>query len=81
MALFVDPPAIGGGIGGPLLRHALEQAHELGMLSLVIYADPYAEPFYIRAGARRIGAVPSGSIEGRVLPQLEIAVSPPPWRN
>jgi GNAT superfamily N-acetyltransferase len=77
-ALFVDPVAIGRGIGGQLLRHALERAHELGMCALVIDADPYAEPFYVRAGARRIGAVPSGSLKGRVLPQLEIRVPSTP---
>jgi N-acetylglutamate synthase-like GNAT family acetyltransferase len=80
VALFVDPPAIGSGIGGRLLAHALKRARELGMRSLIIDADPCAEPFYIRAGARRIGAVPSGSIEGRVIPQLEIAVPSSPAR-
>jgi GNAT superfamily N-acetyltransferase len=74
VALFVDPPAMGNGIGGRLFAHALKRAHELGMRSIIIDADPYAEPFYVRAGARRIGAVPSGSIEGRVIPQLEITV-------
>jgi N-acetylglutamate synthase-like GNAT family acetyltransferase len=74
VALFVDPAAIGSGLGRRLLRHALDRARELGMSSVIIDADPYAEPFYVRAGARRIGAVASGSIEGRVLPQLEMTV-------
>ena len=73
-ALFVDPAAIGRGIGRRLLGHALERARQLGMSSVLIDTDPYAEPFYVNAGARRIGAVASGSIEGRVLPQLEMTV-------
>jgi N-acetylglutamate synthase-like GNAT family acetyltransferase len=76
VALFVDPAAIGAGIGRRLLGHALERARDLGMSSLIIDADPYAESFYLKAGARRIGAVASGSIEGRVIPQLEISVRP-----
>jgi hypothetical protein len=38
-------------------------------------ADPGAEPFYLAMGARRCGSVPSGSIPGRLLPVLEIAVA------
>lgn len=78
VALFVDPPSIGTGIGKSLFVHALKRARELEMNSLIIDADPGAEPFYVRAGARRIGAVPSGSIKGRVLPQLEIRVPSTP---
>ncbi|UUT35550.1 GNAT family N-acetyltransferase [Microbacterium elymi] len=71
-ALFVDPPRIGTGVGGALLMCAIELARGRGMTRLVIDADPGAEPFYRHAGARRIGRVPSGSIPGRFLPQLEL---------
>lgn len=72
--LFVDPSAIGSGIGGALLRHARDQARFLGYELLTIDADPYAEAFYVRGGAVRSGETPSGSIPGRTLPRLELAV-------
>ena len=69
--LFVEPAAIGRGVGRLLYRHVLDQARELGFDLLTIDADPHAEAFYLAMGARRIGEVPSGSIAGRVLPLLE----------
>ncbi|MFF2517849.1 GNAT family N-acetyltransferase, partial [Streptomyces sp. NPDC058086] len=33
-----------------------------------------AEPFYRAMGAVRIGNVPSGSIAGRVLPQMVVTI-------
>ena len=66
--LFVDPPAIGSGVGGALLRDAL--AHS-GLPELLIESDPDAEPFYLRAGAVRIGTRVSPST-GRELPLLRI---------
>jgi GNAT superfamily N-acetyltransferase len=68
--LYVDPAAIGIGVGGQLLQEAREQACRLGFAWLTVDADPNAEGFYVRFGARRIGSVPSGSIPGRWLPQL-----------
>jgi GNAT superfamily N-acetyltransferase len=73
-ALFVDPVFIGSGVGGRLLAAAVSQAAAMGFASLVIDSDPEAEEFYLRAGAVRIAEVPSGSIPGRLLPQLELAV-------
>lgn len=69
--LFVDPPAIGRGVGRLLYRNVLETAGRLGFTRLTIDADPHAEPFYLAMGARRIGTAPSGSIPGRTLPLLE----------
>lgn len=69
-SLFVDPPWIGLGIGRALLERGLALARERGMRRLLVGADPGAEPFYVHAGAQRIGEVPSGSIPGRLLPQL-----------
>ena len=69
--LFVEPAAIGRGVGRLLYRHVLDQARELGFNLLTIDADPHAEAFYLAMGAQRIGEVPSGSIAGRVLPLLE----------
>jgi GNAT superfamily N-acetyltransferase len=72
--LFVEPRAIGTGVGGALYRHVLATAAALGFTRLRIEADPHAEPFYLAMGARRIGAVPSGSLPGRELPLLEAVV-------
>jgi GNAT superfamily N-acetyltransferase len=72
--LFVDPEAIGRGLGALLLADAVHRARALGIDRLVIDADPYAEGFYARMGARRVGTVPSGSIAGRELPRLELVV-------
>jgi len=72
LALFVDIGAMGRGVGGELLRHALMVARDRGFRSLTLDADPGAEPFYLRHGAVRIGEAPSGSIPGRVLPRLRL---------
>lgn len=69
-ALFVDPAAIGKGVGSALLAHAVATARDLGWRELTIDSDPYAEPFYVHHGAHRVGTIPSGSIPGRLLPQL-----------
>ncbi|WP_328990949.1 GNAT family N-acetyltransferase [Kribbella sp. NBC_01245] len=69
-ALFVDPAAIGQGVGSALLAHAVATARDLGWHELTIDSDPYAEPFYLHHGARRVDTTPSNSIPGRLLPQL-----------
>lgn len=74
-ALFVDPSAIGTGCGRMLLEHTLHAARAAGFTHLELDADPGAEPFYLRFGARRIGTSPSGSIPGRELPRLAIALA------
>ncbi len=72
--LFVDPPYIGRGIGRTLLTAAVEDAAGRGWSRLRIESDPGAEPFYVAAGARRVGTVASGSVTGRRIPLLELAV-------
>ncbi len=53
--LWVTPHAMGRGIGRALFEHALEEAKKLGHRILKIEADPNAEGFYTRMGARRVG--------------------------
>lgn len=72
--LFVDAPAIGTGVGGALFSHLTALATELGFHRLTIASDPNAEPFYLARGAVRIGGVPSGSVPGRTLPLLALAL-------
>lgn len=72
--MFVEPRAIGQGIGRLLFEHTIAAGRDLGFTRLTIDADPNAEPFYRAMGAVRTGSVPSGSIAGRVLPQMVVTV-------
>lgn len=53
--LWVLPEAMGQGIGRALFEHAVQQARGFGAMTLEITADPNAEGFYLRMGARRVG--------------------------
>ncbi len=70
-ALFVDPPFIGSGVGRVLMEEVLATARTRGVQTLILDADPGAEAFYARFGARTTGLIPSGSIPGRSLPRME----------
>ena len=72
--LFVEPSAIGLGVGKVLLGWAAQAARDLGARELTIDADPGAVAFYKKMGAVDYGSVASGSIPGRVLPRLRIAL-------
>ena len=76
--LFVEPSVIGTGVGRALFRHVVRRAAAEGVEVLTIDADPHAEGFYRSMGATRVGEAPSGSIPGRLLPRLEVAVPRPP---
>jgi GNAT superfamily N-acetyltransferase len=67
---YVDPAAIGRGYGRALWRDMVVSARGCGYKRVTIDSDPHAEGFYRAMGARRIGEVPSGSIEGRRLPLM-----------
>ena len=68
--LFVEPSALGCGVGGALLAWARDIARKSGATRLIIESDPGAAPFYQRMGAYDLGQAPSGSIPGRLLPRL-----------
>ena len=68
--LFVDPGAMGLGVGRALFDWAAETARAAGCDSMVIESDPDAEAFYKRMGAVRVGEAPSEVIPGRMLPML-----------
>lgn len=70
--LWLRPDRIGTGLGRVLWEHALAEADAAGFEHLDIDADPYAEGFYLRMGAEKIGETPSGAIPGRVLPRLRV---------
>lgn len=69
-ALFVEPHAMGQGVGKALFARARQAAQALGAHALVIASDPGAEDFYLAMGAVRAGTQASGSIAGRALPRL-----------
>ncbi|MFJ8748534.1 GNAT family N-acetyltransferase [Streptomyces sp. NPDC102441] len=73
--MFVEPDAIGRGLGRLLFEHTMTQARRLGFVRLTIDADPNAEPFYTAMGAVRIGTTPSGSVQDRELPLLAVALT------
>ena len=70
--MFVEPSAIGLGIGKALFAWAIATAKDLGARRLTIDADPGAVGFYKRMGAVEHGSAPSGSIPGRMLPRLQV---------
>jgi len=73
--MFVEPSAIGTGVGRRLFREIAKLARASGGTLLSIQADPNAEAFYIRMGARRTGEAPSESIPDRMLPMLEFPLA------
>lgn len=83
--MWIRPEHMGTGVGRALFLHVRERAADLKVLVLEISADPNAEGFYQRMGARRIGEVPA-AMEGkpRVLPRLAVDLAvhkkePPGW--
>jgi GNAT superfamily N-acetyltransferase len=70
-AMFVDPPAIGGGAGRALFAASVELARRRGAARMTILADPNAAFFYERMGARFVRNAPSDAIPGRSLPLYE----------
>lgn len=73
--LFIEPGDIGKGYGQRLWDYAVSVARDLGFQRIVLVSDPYAEAFYARQGAVRIGEKTSSIREGRVLPVMEYQLS------
>ena len=75
--LWVSPQFARRGIGRALLAHAVNTAYLAGASSIVIDADPNAEPFYVACGAVRRGLVvaPIVGDPTRVRPQLSLQVT------
>ncbi len=69
-ALFVEPAAMGQGVGRSLWQHAVATAATLGCSELVWQSDPQAEGFYLAMGARRAGESESTVTPGRILPLM-----------
>ncbi len=74
--LWIDPPAIGRGVGRLLFEHARAEAASHGCSLLEIDSDPNAEPFYEAMGAVRVGTIPAPVAgQARELPRLHFDLS------
>jgi N-acetylglutamate synthase-like GNAT family acetyltransferase len=72
--LFVDPDVLKSGAGRALFAWCIETARAAGAVVLTVVADPDAAGFYRRMGMTEDGKEPSGSIPGRMLPKLRLAL-------
>lgn len=71
--LWVEPSAMGRGLGRALFEHAVRAARDRGGTALFIDSDPHAEPFYQRLGAARVGWTRADVLgERRQLPRLRL---------
>ena len=76
--MWIDPEQMGKGLGRTLFECVAQRAAELGFTELELSADPNAEPFYERLGARRIGHIPADMFgQARVLPRMRVDLNPP----
>ena len=69
-ALFVEPTAMGQGVGRRLWRHAVVTAATLGCSELVWQSDPQAVGFYLAMGALHAGESASTVTPERMLPLM-----------
>ncbi|MFC4075559.1 GNAT family N-acetyltransferase [Salinithrix halophila] len=76
VSLFVDPDHMGEGWGRRLWDRAVSLAERKGCQELILDADPHAEEFYSRMGAKTVGKVVSGSITRRMLPLMRFVLPP-----
>jgi len=67
---FVDPDAIGAGVGRVLVEAAQDKARAAGATTMRVQSDPNAADFYARLGARLVGASASEIAPDRQLPVL-----------
>jgi len=67
---YIEPDHIGSGAGRRPWHHAVDTARALGFDQFTLDADPFAENFYRKMGAVRIGSIP-----GRLLSQLVYRLS------
>jgi catechol 2,3-dioxygenase-like lactoylglutathione lyase family enzyme/predicted N-acetyltransferase YhbS len=73
--LWIEPAAIGSGLGRKLWQHMLGSARRQGYPLVRLVSDPNAAGFYAKMGAEHVGAVESVAIRGRWLPLFEAAIA------
>ncbi len=74
--LWVEPGRFGEGVGRLLWTAAVGAARSMSRQTLELEADPHAEGFYLRMGARTVGQRASTLREGRLLPLMRATVCP-----
>jgi GNAT superfamily N-acetyltransferase len=77
--LWVEPDAMGQGVGRALLGAACMLAHGCGATALTVDADPHAAAFYLACGGVPVGTLPA-PIDGepaRVLPVFQLPCAMP----
>lgn len=70
--LWIDPRYIGKGIGKILFLDAQNAAKNIGWKSFRLVAEPHAELFYLKMGAKNIGSVQSRVKPDFFLPHMEV---------
>jgi N-acetylglutamate synthase-like GNAT family acetyltransferase len=71
--MWIYPEQMGKGIGRALFEHASRRATHLRFCELELSADPNAEAFYERLGAKRIGDIRADMFgQSRVLPRMRV---------
>jgi len=71
--MWIYPEQMGKGVGRALFEHTSRRAVQLGFSELELSADPNAEAFYERMGAKRIGEIPADMFgQTRVLPRMRV---------
>ena len=73
--LFVEPEAIGQGIGRVFVEDIFKRAKDHGVNELELHADPFAEKFYKHLGFERVGEFET-PIPGRYLPIMRYLIKP-----
>src|SRR5215831_4000276 len=69
--MWIRPEHMGQGVGRALFEHILDRAGAHGFSDIELSADPNAEKFYERMGARRVGDIPADMFGlARVLPRM-----------
>ena len=71
---FIAADRRGQGIGRILWRHILERAKQKNLTRLHLESEPLSKGFYEALGFHQTGEAPSGSIPGRFLPVMELAL-------
>ncbi len=74
--MWIRPQHMGSGVGRALFEHVRNRANELHLPALELAADPNAEGFYERMGAKQIGEVRADMFgHSRVLPRMRVELS------
>jgi N-acetylglutamate synthase-like GNAT family acetyltransferase len=71
--LWVAPAHMRQGVGKELMSALLAEAKKKQITTIKILADPHAQPFYEKCGAKKIGDFPS-TPTGRTIPILVITL-------